>query len=157
MKNRGFTLIETLVAISLLTVGVVGSFSLMQRVTSFASISSSQLVASYLAQEGIETVRNIRDTNYLEGQIWDTGIGAGTDFRLDYRSSVFPDATCGNYLQHNGSYYICSGSNSESKFQRQITVEKTGLDRMVVSVAVSWSERGIPHQVFAETELRDWR
>ena len=153
---KGFTLIETIVAISLLTVGVVGSFSLMQKVTAFASISSSQFVASYLAQEGIETIRNIRDTNYLEGQVWDSGIGAGVDFRLDYRSQVFPDATCGTYLQHNGNFYICS-ADSASKFRRKITIEKPSSDKMVVSVEVSWSERGISHQVFAETELYDWR
>jgi len=156
MKNRGFTLIETIVAIFLLTVGVVGSFSLMQRVTSFASISASQLVASYLAQEGIEIIRNIRDTNYLERQAWDSGIDAGADSRLDYRSQVFPDATCGSYLRHNGAFYICSADTS-SKFQRQITIEKPAADRIVVSVAVSWSERGNQHQVLAQTELYDWR
>ena len=156
MKRTGFTLIETLVAISLLTVGVTGSFSLMQKVTSFASISSSQLTASYLAQEGIEIIRSIRDTNYLEGEVWDNGIAAVADARLDYRSSVFPDAVCGNYLQHNGTYYICS-TDSGSKFQRQISIVKPLPDKMVVSVTVSWSERGISHQVLAQTELRDWR
>jgi len=154
--TKGFTLIETIVAISLLTVGVVGSFSLMQKVTSFNSISSSQLVASYLAQEGIEIIRNIRDTNYLEGQTWDSGINAGTDARLDYRSQVFPDATCGSYLQYTGVYYACS-ADSSSKFRRQITVEKPASDKIVVSVEVSWSERGTAHQVSAETELRNWR
>jgi len=155
--KKGFTLIETIVAIFLLTVGVSGSFSLMQKVTSFASTSSSQFVASYLAQEGVEIIRNIRDTNYLiKGQVWDNGIGVGTDFRLDYRSRVFPDAACGTYLQHNGSYYVCSDS-SVSKFRRQITITKPSFDKIVVSVAVSWSDRGIPHQVFAETELRNWR
>lgn len=156
--SKGFTLIETLVAIFLLTVGVVGSFSLMQKVTSFASISSSQLVASYLAQEGIEVVRNIRDTNYLERQVWDSGIGVGAG-RLDYRSETFPDATCGNYLKYNEAThtYICS-TDSNSKFQRQITIGKEpALKKMVVSVVVSWSERGTQHQVVAQTELYNWQ
>lgn len=156
MKNTGFTLIETIVAIFLLTVGVTGAFSLMQKVTSFASVSSSQLTASYLAQEGIETVRNIRDTNYLKSEVWDNGIAVATDFKLDYRSLIFPDATCGDYLQHNGTYYVCS-TDLNSKFQRQISITKPSADKMVVSVQVSWSERGVPHQVLAQTELRDWR
>lgn len=154
--NKGFTLIETVVAIFILTVGVVGSFSLMQRISVFASISSSQFVASYLAQEGIETIRNIRDANYLAGGAWDAGINAGTDSRMDYRSQVFPDATCGNYLRHNGTFYICS-ADSSSKFQRQITIVKPAVDKIVVSVRVSWSERGNSHQVLAQTELYDWR
>ena len=157
MKKSGFTLIETLVAVFLLTVGTVGSFSLMQKATSFASISSAQFVASYLAHEGIETIRNIRDTNYLtKGRAWDKDIAAGSDFRLDYRSSVFPDATCGAYLQHNGNFYICS-ADSSGKFQRQITIEKPAPDKMVVSVEVSWSQQGSRHQVVVQTELRKWR
>ena len=157
LKNgAGFTLIETVVAIFLLTTGVVGSFSLMQRVTAFASISSSQLAASYLAQEGIEIIRNIRDTNYLEGSAWDAGIGAATDFRLDYRSQNFPDAACGNYLKYAGNFYACS-TDTSSKFQRQVTVTKPAVDKMSVSVTVKWAERGREHQVVAQTELYDWR
>jgi len=157
--TKGFTLIETIVAIFLLTAGTVGSFSLIQKVTSFASISSSQFVASYLAQEGIEIIRNIRDTNYLKRQVWDKDIdvtGGGGDYRLDYRSEVFPDATCGNYLKHTGSFYLCS-TDTTSKFQRQIAIEKPAPGKMVVSVQVRWSERGIQHQVVAQTELYNWR
>ena len=154
MKNNGFTLIETLVAIFLLTVGTVGSFSLMQQATSFASIASSQFVASYLAQEGIEIIRNIRDANYLNGRNWDDYITEGTG-RLSYSSIEFPDTICDTYLQHNGSFYICSDTG---KFQREITVIKSvEPEKMVVSVVVSWSERGAEHSVSAETELYKWR
>ncbi|MFH1423494.1 MAG: prepilin-type N-terminal cleavage/methylation domain-containing protein [Candidatus Nealsonbacteria bacterium] len=159
MKKRGFTLIETVVAIFLLTVGTVGSFSLMQKVTSFASISSSQFVASYLAQEGIEIIRNIRDINYLQKIAWDSDIAAGTSYRLDYRSLKFPDTDniiCGDYLKHDGNFYICS-TDSAGKFQREITIGKPVLNKMVVSVEVSWSERGNRHQVLAQTELYNWR
>jgi len=155
-KTKGFTLIETVVAIFLLTVGTVGSFSLMQKVTSFAAISSSQLVASYLAQEGIEIIRNIRDTNYLKRQAWDNNIGASASFHLDYRSDRFPDETCGDYLRPSGNFYICS-TDSSSKFQRKITIEKPTSEKIVVSVEVSWSEKGSQHKVVAQTELYDWR
>ncbi len=157
--SKGFTLIELIVAISLLTMGVAGSFTLMREVTSFASISSSRFVASYLAQEGIEIIRNIRDTNYLYHRAWDDNIGVGSDFRLDYRSDAFPDTVrCvyGAYLQYTGNFYICS-ADSNSKFQRKIIVEKPASDKIVVSVEVSWSEHGVTYQVFAETELRNWR
>lgn len=154
--KQGFTLIETVVAIFLLTVGVAGSFALMQRVSFSASFSASQLVASYLAQEGIEIIRNIRDTNYLQDISWDSGINGVADFRLDYRSDEFPDATCGAYLRHDGDFYVCSGDSS-SKFQRQIIIEKPAPDKMVISVQVSWSERGIAQQVSSATELYNWR
>ena len=157
LKNGvGFTLIEIVVAMFLLIVGTVGAFALIQRTIAFTAVSSSQLVASYLSQEGIEIIRNIRDTNYLEGSVWDDGIGLGADYRLDYQSLNFPDVTCGNYLKHNGNFYVCS-SDATGKFQRKITITKPELDKIIVSVEVSWQERARTHQVFTQTELYNWR
>ncbi len=65
MINKSFTLIEVIIAIFILTMGTVGAFSLIQRTIAFTSISSSRLTAAYLAQEGMEIARNIRDSNYL--------------------------------------------------------------------------------------------
>ena len=158
MSNKAFTLIEIVVAMFLLTVGTVGAFSLIQKTIAFTSIYSSQLQAAYLVQEGMEIIRNIRDTNYLEGSAWDDGIGLDDDYRLDYQSLSFPDVVCGNYLKYNGSSYVCS-SDSTGKFQRKITITKPEpeLDKIIVSVEVSWRERGRTHQVTAMTELYNWR
>ena len=130
---KGFTLIELIVAMFLLTVGTLGSFSLIQKTIIFSSISSSQLQASYLAQEGIEIIRNIRDTNYLEASVWDDGITSS-----DWEVVNFLDG-------------------SQSKFQRQIIITKSKPDKMEVSVSVSWSERGNEHSVLVQTELYNWR
>lgn len=153
---KGFTLIEIIVATFLLTVGTAGAYSLIQKTIIFTSISASQLQASYLAQEGIEIIRNIRDTNYLEGDLWDDGIALGEDYRLDYQSDSFPELVCGPYLKSNGSFYACS-ADEDSKFQRKITVAKPEADKMTVSIEVSWQERGNSHQVLAQTELYNWR
>ena len=63
--SAGFTLIETLVAITILTLAVVGPLFAAHRAVIAAQISRSQLVASYLAQEGVEYVRSMRDSIYL--------------------------------------------------------------------------------------------
>ena len=118
MKSKAFTLIESIVAIFLLTVGTVGGFSLLQKTIAFTSITSSQLVAAYLAQEGIEIIRNIRDTNYLEVMPWDDELSAAADYRLDYQSTSFPDLICGEYLKYDGNFYACSSDDS-AKFQRR--------------------------------------
>lgn len=154
--NKGFTLIELIVAIFILAMGTVGAFILIQKTIAFTSISSSQLQASYLAQEGIEIIRNIRDTNYLKSNDWDYDIDEVTDdYRIDYTSERFPDIICGDYLKEEAGFYVCS--IDESKFQRKITIAKPESDRMVVSVEVSWSERGNEHSVLAQTELYNWR
>ena len=65
-NKNGFTLLEVIVAIFVITIGVIGVISVVQRTAAFTSISSSRLQAAYLAQEGIEIARNIRDGNWLE-------------------------------------------------------------------------------------------
>ena len=129
---KGFTLIEIVVAIFLLTVGTMGAFSLIQQTIAFTSIASAQLAATYLAQEGIETIRNIRDSNFLANSTWDNGL-ASSDWQVV------------NFLD-----------GSQSNFQRKITITSGGSDILEVSVEVSWSERGRTHQVTVATELYNW-
>ncbi|MBI2450409.1 MAG: prepilin-type N-terminal cleavage/methylation domain-containing protein [Candidatus Nealsonbacteria bacterium] len=74
--KRGFTLIETTIATFILTVGILGVFALVQMITVFTSSISSQLRAVYLAQEGVENIRNIRDSNWLALAVWDQGIAS---------------------------------------------------------------------------------
>lgn len=163
--RRGFTIIELVVAIFLVTVGTGAAMAVIQSTIGFSAITSGQLTASYLAQEGIEIIRNQRDNNWLAqrenpGLAWDNGITAAIDYRLDYRSRSFPDAGCAlgadNYLKYDGSFYNCL-SGAETQFKRKITIIKPGADEMAVSVQVSWSERGREHQVTAQTKLRNWK
>lgn len=63
--HRAFTLIETMVAISLLTVAIVAPMLLTVQSLASAAYSRDQVTAFYLAQEAIEQVRQIRDGNIL--------------------------------------------------------------------------------------------
>ncbi|MDP2651914.1 MAG: prepilin-type N-terminal cleavage/methylation domain-containing protein, partial [bacterium] len=65
LTSRGFTLIETMVAITILTLAISGSFFTANSAIVAAETASDQLTASYLAQEGIEYVRLMRDNEYL--------------------------------------------------------------------------------------------
>jgi len=66
-RPRGFSLIETIVAIAILTFAMVAPLSLAQRGLNASIYARDQITAFYLAQEAIEYVRNVRDTNNLEG------------------------------------------------------------------------------------------
>jgi prepilin-type N-terminal cleavage/methylation domain-containing protein len=67
-KPRGFTLIETFVAVTILAFAVAGPLFAASRAYVAASIARDQLTASYLAQEGIEYVRAMRDNSYLRAR-----------------------------------------------------------------------------------------
>lgn len=60
-RQAGFSLIETLVAISILVVAIVGPMTIAARGLQSAYHSRDQLTATLLAQEGIEIVRAKRD------------------------------------------------------------------------------------------------
>ncbi|MFA6969109.1 MAG: type II secretion system protein [Candidatus Paceibacterota bacterium] len=64
-KKRGFTLIETMIAITILTLAIAGPIFTASRAIIAAQIARDQLIATYLAQEGIEYVRAMRDDEFL--------------------------------------------------------------------------------------------
>lgn len=64
-QSSGFTLIETLVAVSILTLSIAGPLYTANSAIVAAENARNQLTASYLAQEGIEYVHWMRDNEYL--------------------------------------------------------------------------------------------
>ncbi len=75
--KNGFSFIELLLSISIISIGLVGVAGLVVYNLSFSKLSSERLIATNLAQEGIEVVRNIRDSNWLEGNSFDSNISPG--------------------------------------------------------------------------------
>lgn len=62
---KAFTLIETLVAVTILTLAVSGPLWATNAALVSAYTARDKLVASYLAQEGIEYAHAMRDDEYL--------------------------------------------------------------------------------------------
>lgn len=61
----GFTLIELIITIGVLTIGILGSFSLAIANSNNNKANKDRVIAGNLAREGLELVRNIRDSNWL--------------------------------------------------------------------------------------------
>ncbi len=93
MHARGFTLIETLVAVTLMVVAIVAPMSLVSQSLTTAYYARDQVAAYSLAQEGIETVRAVRDGNILSNATLGTnfglldGIPVGSNFTADARKT----------------------------------------------------------------------
>jgi len=173
--KKGFTLIEVMLAISILTIAVGGSFVLIQQTLISVSLSQSELVASYLAQEGIEIIRNVRDNNWLEQRAvpstsWDDGLTfcqppncCEGDYKTDVPPSLssltsFFNCDYNNLrylnIDENG-FYGYSGI-TPAKFKRKINVTKVDNNTLEVSVEVQWQERGRTHSIKAQDYLYNW-
>jgi type II secretory pathway pseudopilin PulG len=61
----GFTLIETLIAISVLLLSITGPMEIASKSLFSAFYARDQITAYYLAQEAIEYIKNARDNTFL--------------------------------------------------------------------------------------------
>ncbi len=148
-NGAGFTLIEIIIAIFILSFAIVGIFTAFSIVLILTSDAVDRLTATYLTQEGIEIVRNIRDTNWLNmdlhpdlGYTWDREL-TGCDIsgnplggcRADYKTGTgdtgeFPiylwAGTDVDYLyinNENGFYdYNKTNLSTATKFKRRIII-----------------------------------
>jgi Tfp pilus assembly protein PilV len=65
IKEEGFTLIETLIAVIILIVSVVTPLSIASQAIIYSATARDQIIASNLAQEAIDFIRNERDRSAL--------------------------------------------------------------------------------------------
>lgn len=65
-NNRGETIAETIIALSILAIGITLSATLMANNLRNMNVSKNRVVAVNIAREGIEAMRNVRDTNWLK-------------------------------------------------------------------------------------------
>lgn len=159
-RSLGFSVIEIAIVIALINIGMLGIFGLVQITLTASSNSSNQLNAFYLAQEGIEIVRNIRDANWLKQRSdpaisWDDGLGSGA-WEVSYNSTSL-ESYQDRYLKrdpNSGSFNYSSGN--DTIFKRKIVIKRPATNSLDVKVEVSWNERGKSHTVRAETLLYNW-
>src|SRR3989344_6315966 len=133
--RTGFTLVETLVAISIFTTSILGLMSVLASSISSSDLVKQKIIASYLAQEGIEYVRSMRDTYVLygaaNGEDWNSFKGELNSCRLDNNGCgidssvpmtdndfIFqcpPTSKCALFL-NNGNYAANSTIGADSGF-----------------------------------------
>lgn len=150
--RRGFTLIETMVAVSLLSVAIVSPMSLATQSLASAYYARDQITAFYMAQEAIETVRAVRDGNILQNSQGTTvnllaGIPdtTGQPFRVDTRTNTMtlcqsdPGGVC-IPLQTDGTLYGYDPTWKSSNFTRTVTANFVAgtTDEVKITAVVSW-------------------
>jgi type II secretory pathway pseudopilin PulG len=82
--EQGQTLVETMVAIFIMVMGITAALGLAIYSFNATSLVNKQIVAMGLAREGIESVKNMRDTNWLQSPQFDAGCNCYTDWQESY-------------------------------------------------------------------------
>jgi hypothetical protein len=101
--------------------------------------AGTRVIATNLAREGIDVVRNIRDTNWLQGAPWDRYLYSGAaDFtaiavfnpttrawQLKFDPSVIDDAAAKLYLEDNNLYLqdVSSPGGTGTSYARLLTLD----------------------------------
>src|SRR4051812_43664488 len=76
--EKGFTLVEAIVSMVILTTAIIPILYLANSSVNVAFAVRDDLIAAGLTQEGIEVVRAMRDTNWFNNRAFDSGLDAGT-------------------------------------------------------------------------------
>lgn len=134
-SDKGFSIIETLFAITILAVTVpafIGAIIMGEQST---QMSGAHTRALFLADEGLEVTRNIRDADF----------------------SNLTNGTHG--IAISGDHWIFSGtSDLTDMFTRQITIADGGTDRKTITSQVTWQENPQQNKIITlSSRLTNWQ
>lgn len=168
--QKGFTLLETLVAIFILTLSITGPVYIASVAFRNTIDSRDNISAQYIAEEVVEVIRNKRDKFALTKEtpsvdwIKDLGLTVGSGgveclndagtinnkcvMAKDAPSGGYVFAACGTTCP-NISFdptktvvYGQSDAAAVSKFTREFYLEKEGDNGVKVVVNIKWNDRG---------------
>jgi prepilin-type N-terminal cleavage/methylation domain-containing protein len=170
-NNKGFTIIESLVAISILVMAVVGAMTSVQTGLSSYIFSKEQIIAFYLAQEGMEQIKNIRDENNLDGEHWLAGIAqvptdpcffgeACTVSPVEETTAIrcpSPGSCPAIRQDPDNGFYGYDVTWPETVFRREIQLESVNANEIAATVTIYWSKGIVNRQFRARENILNWQ
>lgn len=167
--SKGFTLVESLVAISILSLSITATFTAVQLGLKSTLSAKDQITAFYLAQEAMEFIKNTRDENALhsirDGSTnWLTGLtitSGGLSGPCDYGKVCIIDSpqdsvsfcsgalgSCPKLNQDSttGLFSYASGPTwNQSPFRREIQFRTVAgnPNEVLVTISMSWTTEGV--------------
>ncbi len=183
-NNKGFTLVETMVAVLILTLTIVSLMTVVSDSLFAARYARNDITAGYLLQEVIDDIRNDRDTSVFL-QNTQTIDAAWTAFKTKYNNctlsagtgcfydvvggytspTVCTDTNCRElYYDANANttpYYMNDNGTNTGKvkagFQRRIVVTINGNDEMQIAVTVYWKNGGLSKSRTLTNSILKWQ
>lgn len=155
-NERGVVLIEAIIAVGVLITIFTASLALYLGSVGGMRMTNDQLIATYLAQDGLEQVIAKRQYNYKHFDNWLVGIPTtcttANPCAVDYVTYGVSTASltacvagCKLYIDPVTGLYSHNPAGTASYFSRSVSVEilEPDVEARVV-VKVSWDDKGVP-------------
>lgn len=163
-KEKGFTLLEMLISILIVTIGVLGIYQAVYKYNKKTQIERESFIAAYLCQEGIEIIKNIRDSNWVAETAWNSGletcidtVGCEADYSLEDAGALTLWSSPGRSLYIDGSTgFYKYGNNTgdiETPYVRKIEILSQGTDELDITVTVYWKT----NSMVVKENLYNWK
>ena len=177
-QKKGFTIIETLVAVSILVIGITAPVTVIYSSIQASRVAADKVFAYYLAQESVEYVRYARDTNIINGDNWLRFIANRPDTNTNCDNGSPCDVTnstalannnndfrnCGNgdglgcfVRWSNGQDMFLSNQAGPYGFRRGIVVTEN-IDEMeaTIVVTVTWDTNNNTYNYVLRERIFNW-
>lgn len=171
-KNKGFTLVETLVAVAMLMIAIAGPLTIVSKGLTAATYAKNQVIASFLAQDLIEYIKsqevNLGFDNFLAqfdeggGSIICTSLSEECNINtIDGSSDLDIDNEGQLYFSPLGGYTPDSRNATTSPFRRIFTISNSdgstltdlNTDQIKISVQIYWSAGILDNVLLFESYL----
>jgi len=150
--------VELMIAMSVMSIGFLGVFAVLSQSLGLNRVVANQYIAANLAAEGIEVVKNIADSNVLQGQAWNAGLTNG-DFGVEHNSVNLNKDWANSPLKFDSATGLYSyGVGTPTNFRRTVSVTNLTDNEMQVKTVVKWPDRGgAEFKVELEDRFFNWR
>jgi hypothetical protein len=177
-SRRGQTLVEALVALSILTTGFIGIVALLNKSFQLNRTTADDTQATYLASEGVELAKNIIDYDVYYGNSstidWGCSFGLGSgqerDYALAYNFApngcssppVIPGATTDHlYIDPSTHLYSYIATGAATDFTRDVYITAvsstpTQSYEFDVQSVVTWANAGASNSITLEDHFYNW-
>ena len=162
--QRAFTIIELIIAIAVLSFGVVLVYGAFFSIINSTFSLSSRYTAIYLGQEGLEIVKNITANNVLNSFSWDAGLSGNpcqVGCMVDYKTQTNNQIVSYNndFLGLDSDNFYSINGSVPTIFQRKITINPVNgnSDILNVSVEVFWIYSGKSFTYKVTEYLYNWQ
>lgn len=153
-KAEGYALLEVVVSIVIIVTVLAAAVGLLWSVSDANARNRDRLTALYLAQECVETSRNLRDTAWRQHLPWDCAFDENV-FVLGCEDLKEEFEALENYGQ------LLEIDGTQTKFTRTTAVETIGEaaenQKIKITCTVSWPLKVGTDAVSLSHLLTDWR